>query len=174
MRLRSSTSQRGFSLFELALVVAIVGVLAAVLLSRVTMYQEQAERVAMENVVGVLRSALGMKSAQMVAQGRAGDLSKLLTMNPMDLLAQKPANYLGEVYTPQKEKISRGNWYFNRKELLLVYILRTGATLQVTQSHQVEFKIELVRDMDGANGPKFAETSNRTPIEGVVLTQLSR
>ncbi len=168
------TRQRGFSLFELALVVAIIGILAAALLSRVTMYQEQAERVAMENVVGVLRSALSMKAAQLVAQGRPGDVSKLLTVNPMDLLAQKPANYVGEAMTPQKEKISRGNWYFNRKELLLVYIARTGATFQVTNSHQHAYKVELVRDMDGANGPKLAETSNSTTIEGVILTEISK
>ena len=168
------TRQRGFSLFELALVVAIIGVLAAALLSRVTMYQEAAERVAMENVVGVLRSALGMKAGQMVAQGRAAEVSKLLTINPMDLLAQKPANYIGEVSTPQKEKISRGNWYFNRKELLLVYIARTGATFQVTNSHQHAYRVQLVRDMDGADGPKLAETSNSTTIEGVVLTKVPK
>lgn len=166
------TRQRGFSLFELALVVAIIGVLAAALLSRVTMYQEEAERVAMENVVGVLRSALGMKAGQMVAQGRAAEVSKLLTINPMDLLAQKPANYLGEVSTPQKEKISRGNWYFDRKKLLLVYIARTGATFQVTDSHQHAYRVELVRDMDGADGPKIAETSNSTTIEGVILRKV--
>ena len=168
------TRQRGFSLFELALVVAIVGILAAALLSRVALYHEEAERVAMENVVGVLRSALGMKAAQLVAQGRSNDLSKLITTNPMDLLAQKPANYVGEVTTPQKEKISRGNWYFNRKELLLVYIARTSATFPVSNTHQIAYKIELVRGMDGADGPKLAETSNSTTIEGVVLTKISR
>jgi prepilin-type N-terminal cleavage/methylation domain-containing protein len=168
------TRQRGFSLFELALVVAIIGVLAAALLSRVTMYQEEAERVAMENVVGVLRSALGMKAGQMVAQGRAAEVSKLLTINPMDLLAQKPANYLGEVSTPQKEKISRGHWYFERKKLLLVYIARTGATFQVTDSIQHAYRVELVRDMDGADGPKIAETSNSTTIEGVVLRKVPK
>jgi prepilin-type N-terminal cleavage/methylation domain-containing protein len=164
----------GFTLFELAITVAIIGILAAALLSRVTLYQEQAERVAMENVVGVLRSALSMKVGQMVAQGRSQDLSKLLTMNPMDLLAQKPANYLGEVDSPQMGKISRGNWYFNRKQLLLVYIARTGATFQVSDPHQFAYKIELIRDMDGANGPKLAETSESTTIEGVALTQISK
>jgi prepilin-type N-terminal cleavage/methylation domain-containing protein len=168
------TRQRGFTLFELAITVAIIGILAAALLSRVTLYQEQAERVAMENVVGVLRSALGMKSAQLLAQGRTQEMSKLLTINPMDLLAQKPANYVGEVFSPQIDKISPGNWYFNRKQLLLVYIARTGATFQVSHPPRFEYKIELVRDMDGANGPKLAETSNSTTIEGVVLTQISK
>ena len=163
--------QRGFTMFELAITVAIIGVLAAVLLSRVRLYQEEAERVAMENIVGVLRSALAMKAGQMVVQGKQQDLSKLITINPMDLLAQKPANYLGELNPQQKEKISRGNWYFNRKKLLLVYIARTGATFQVSEKKQFSYKVELLSDMDGANGPRPAETSNSTTIEGIVLNE---
>ena len=166
------SGQRGFTLLELAVSVAIIGVLTGALLSRVTGYQELAERAARENVVAVLRHALGLKAAQLTAQGRSDDLSKLITMNPMDLLAQKPANYLGDAYTPHKEKISRGNWYFNRKLLLLVYISRTGATFQVSDPPQYMYRIELVRKLNGANGPKLAETSDSTTIEGVVLTQL--
>ena len=164
--------QRGFSLFELAITVAIIGVLAGALLARVRLYQEEAERVAMEQVVGVLRSALSMKFGQLISQGRQADVNKLLTTNPMDLLAQKPANYLGELNSPQKEKISRGNWYFNRKKLLLVYIRRTGATFPVSESRQYFFKIALLRDMDGANGLKPAETSHSTTIEGIVLREI--
>ena len=164
--------QRGFSLFELAVTVAIIGVLAGVLLSRIKTYQEEAERVAMENVIGVLRSALSMRHGQLVAQGRQDDVIKLLTINPMDLLAQKPANYLGELNPQQKEKISLGNWYFNRKKLLLVYITRTGATFQRSETKQIQFKIVLLKAMDGADGPKPAETSHSTTIEGIVLTQV--
>ena len=166
--------QAGFTLLELAVVVSIIGILAGALLSRVSLYQEKAEMAAMENVVGVIRSALGMKLAQLVAMGRNAEIGKLATTNPMDLLAQKPANYAGEYYLPQNAKISPGNWYFDRKQLLLVYIARTGATFQVATPGRYQFKIELVRDMDDAKGLKPAETSKSTAIEGVALNQLPR
>ena len=127
---------------------------------------------ARDTVIGVMRSALGMKMAQLVATGRHAEMSKLATINPMDLLAQKPANYAGEYYSPQMVKISRGNWYFNRKELLLVYITRTGATFQGSTPTQYQYKIELVRGMDDAEGLKPAETSKSTTIEGVALNQV--
>lgn len=165
--------QRGFSLLELAIVVSIVGILAGMLLSRVDLFQDKAEIAAMENVVGTLRSALSMRASQLIVQGKKNELSKLTTINPMDLLAQKPANYAGEYYSPQKVKISPGNWYFNRKEFLLVYITRTGATFQVEKPTQYRYRIELIRDMDDAKGPKTAETSSSATIEGIVLNQIS-
>jgi len=164
---------RGFSLFELAVTVAIIGVLASALLSRVNLYQQEAELAAMQNLVGVLRSSLSMRAAQLHALGRGAEISKLVTMNPMDLLAQKPANYLGEYFTPQNFKISPGNWYFNRKKLVLVYITRTGATFQGERPKQFEYRIELVRTLDDASGPKLAETSDSTTIEGIILKEIT-
>ena len=164
--------QRGFTLLELAVVVSIIAVLAGALLSRIGLYQEKAEMAARDNVVGVIRSALNMKMGQLVATGRKQDLNKLITINPMDLLAQKPANYAGEYYLPQNAKISSGNWYFNRKELLLVYIARTGASFQVPTIQQYRYKIEVIRNMDDAEGPNPAETSKSTTIEGVALNQV--
>ena len=89
-------SQRGFSLLELAVVISVIGILAGTLLSRIDLYQDRAEMAAMENVVGAIRSGLNMKVGHLVATGRSSEMSKLITINPMDLLAQKPANYLGE------------------------------------------------------------------------------
>ena len=162
---------RGFSLLELIVVICVVAVLAGTLLSRIVWYQKQAEMAQKDTVVGVIRSALGMKIAQLVVQGRQQEISKLATMNPMDLLAQKPPNYLGEFNTLQNEKISSGNWYFNRKLLLLVYIASSGATRQVSDSHQFAYRIELIRTRDDVNGLKNAETSGSS-IEGVTLERV--
>ena len=164
--------QRGFSLFELAVVVAIIGILSGVLLARLRWYQEEAELAAMHKVVGALRSSLTMRAAQLIAQGNKQQIEQLATINPMSLLAQKPANYLGEYFTPQNFKISPGNWFFNRKKLLLVYITRTGATLPGAASTQFSYRIELLRSQEDANGPKPAETSDRTTIEGIVLNEI--
>jgi prepilin-type N-terminal cleavage/methylation domain-containing protein len=163
---------RGFSLFELAVVISVIGVLSAVLLSRMILYQEQAEMAAMENTLGILRSSLALRSGQLVANGQGADLIKLLTINPMDLLAQKPSNYAGEYYSPQKAKISPGNWYFNRKKYLLVYIKRTGATPQAGHNTTFSYRVELIRSLDDANGPEPAETSGSTTIDGVVLNSV--
>jgi prepilin-type N-terminal cleavage/methylation domain-containing protein len=163
---------RGFSLFELAVVISVIGVLSAVLLSRTILYQEQAEMAAMENTLGILRSSLALRSGQLVANGQGADLIKLLTINPMDLLAQKPSNYAGEYYSPQKAKISPGNWYFNRKKYLLVYIKRTGATPQAGNNTTFSYRVELIRSLDDANGPESAETSGSTTIDGVVLNSV--
>lgn len=171
-RSQDKSRQGGFSLLELAVVVSIVGILAGMLLSRVDLFQDKAEIAAMDNVVGTLRSALSMRASQLIVQGKKDELSKLTTINPMDLLAQKPANYAGEYYSPQKVKISPGNWYFNRKEFLLVYITRTGASFQVTKPQQYRYRIELIRDMDDAKGPIPAGTSQRTTIEGIVLNRI--
>ncbi len=164
--------QRGFSLLELAVVVSVIGVLAGALLSRVDLYQDRAEMAAMENVVGAIRSGLNMKVGHLIATGRTSEMSKLITINPMDLLAQKPANYAGEYYSPQNAKISAGNWYFDRKQILLVYIARTGATFQASKSQQFRYRIELIRSMDDARGPKPAETSDSTTIEGIALNKV--
>ena len=168
----AGSRQRGFSLLELVVVISVIAILAGALFSRLGLYQERAEIAAMENVVGALRSGLNMKAGQLAAKGQTAELSKLITINPMDLLAQKPANYAGEYYLPQKAKISPGNWYFDRKKFLLVYITRTGATFQASKSTQFKYRIELIRSMDDAKGPKPAETSHSTTIEGVALVRV--
>jgi prepilin-type N-terminal cleavage/methylation domain-containing protein len=127
MRLRVRRHRNaGFTLLELMVVVSIIGVLAAVFLDRVLRYQEDAELAAMEQTVGILRSALHLQIAGILTRGAPGDLNKLANQNPMDWLAEKPRNYSGEYFDPKAGQVPPGNWYFDLKDRQLVYLVDRG------------------------------------------------
>ena len=86
------TRRGGFSLFELAVAACILGLLAAVLLNRLLVYREEAERVAGKQMIGTLRSALAARSAQLISAGGNQALVALARDNPMGLLSEKPEN----------------------------------------------------------------------------------
>src|SRR5689334_22551820 len=86
---------RGFSLVELAVVVALIAVLAGLLLDRTLYYQEVAEKASMEQVAAVLRSSVNLRAAELALENRFAELDALVLKNPFDLLVRKPQNYLG-------------------------------------------------------------------------------
>lgn len=111
----------GFTLFELVLVVALVATFAAVALEKLMRYQEQGEKVAMEQTVSVLRSALVLRFAGQVASGMGIDTAGIAEENPMDWLARQPDGYIGALYDPPYDEVPKGSWYFDRKTSELAY-----------------------------------------------------
>ena len=120
----SRRSNSGFSLLELVIVIVIISILLVVAISRLLALQVEAERVAMETVVGVLRSAIGIKVAEHIVRQNVHGLPALEGSNPMDRLAEIPANYLGELDGPDPHSLDNGNWYFDTRSRTLVYQLR--------------------------------------------------
>src|SRR3989338_8292128 len=88
---------RGFSLFELLVVIVIVSILMVIAISRLLALQVDAERVVMESTVGALRSGLGIKVAESIVKQKVATLPVYEGSNPMNLLAEVPGNYLGEM-----------------------------------------------------------------------------
>lgn len=120
MKLNMRTN-KGFTLLELMVVIAIISVLAGVLFNRVWFYQEQAEKAAMEQVAGALQSALIMKYGRLLIDGKPADVKSLVTENPINWLMKQPPNYVGEYFAPTPGAISPGNWAFDLKNRELVY-----------------------------------------------------
>jgi prepilin-type N-terminal cleavage/methylation domain-containing protein len=118
--------QQGFTLIELIVVVCIVVILIGTLLNRVSYYQEQAEKVAMQQVAGALQSALTMEYGSLMTHGQGSRVSELVTENPMDWLSRKPENYSGEFYAPTSGSVAPGNWVFDLKSRDLVYVVDRG------------------------------------------------
>lgn len=114
---------KGFTLIELIVVIIVVLVVMGLMLNRFTYYQERAEKVAMENVVGTLQTALTMQYGKILTRGIASDLPSLVQDNPMNWLQQKPRNYSGEFYDPTPLAVESGNWVFDLKSRELVYVL---------------------------------------------------
>ena len=126
MRRRPAQRSTGFSLLELVVVIVLIGVLMAVAIDRLLVMKAQAESRAMEQVVGSIRSAITIRIVSLFVRGRSPDVADLAGSNPMLLLAEAPQNYLGELFGPDPATLAAGNWYFDARERVLVYLVESA------------------------------------------------
>ena len=117
---------KGFTLLELVIVIAIIVTLMGLFMNRFMYYQEQAEKTAMQQVVGAIQSALVMQYGQILTRGKPSDIAALAQDNPMNLLQKAPHNYAGEFYDPTPHSVPPGNWMFDLKTRDLIYVLGEG------------------------------------------------
>jgi len=152
---------KGFSLFELVVTLTIIGVLIAIAINKLPAWQAFAERAAMENVAGSLRSALGIKLASCVAGNDMAGIRALQASNPMDQLATVPDNYAGVRGGAGKAGVEGGQWYFDVSARELVYRVRDAEFFKAPPATpaEVRFAVQLV-------------LSDRKRIEGVQLVEV--
>ncbi len=169
----------GFTLLELAVTVAIIAILSTFLLNRIMFYRDQAEEVAMQQVVGNLRSAMHLQLALLLARNREQELLQLAQQNPMDWLAEKPANYLGEIESSQQPDLLKGNWYFDKRDKRLLYMYASAPQSTSTlvsagknESNRVYLNVKLVRTMPARQGRAAKAGAQKLAVEGIVLEQI--
>jgi general secretion pathway protein G len=163
---RHLASQRGFTLFELVTVLVVFSTLVAVLLTRVPKYQELAEKTAMEQTAGAIRSALNIRVASYLAKDRISEIPRLAQENPMNWLVEKPYNYAGEYFDPRPGDVPVGSWYFDLKDRSLVYKVETGEYFagDIKGRKQVRYRVVLVY-----NEPDSSATGVKKELGGAVL-----
>ncbi|NRR31866.1 hypothetical protein HSX11_16955 [Oxalobacteraceae bacterium] len=159
--------RRGSGLFEFAVAVIVIGILSTILLNRMHAYQLEAERVAVDMTVANLREALKIRLAEGNLPGRKPDLDELAEQNPLNWLAEKPRNYAGEFYAPARQDVQPGNWYFDRRDKTLVYLLNTGKTFSLSQLYALKFKVKFNR-----LPTNLAKPTGAPPQDGVTLEQI--
>jgi len=164
--MKSSRLNSGFSLLELVVVIAIISTLATFLLQRFLVLQAAAEKVAMETVVGTLRSAMGMEIAQYYVNNNLRGARKLVGSNPMKQLAQVPANYLGEFNRANPGSLETGNWYFDKRQGVLVYLVKHTSYFKggASKPKRIRFAVRLVYDRGSRR--------SRRKIEGIRISAL--
>jgi prepilin-type N-terminal cleavage/methylation domain-containing protein len=112
---------QGFSLLELVVVVCAIAILAGVALDRLLPLIGRAQRVAFLDVRRELQSSLLLEAAERITRGEAATLAELAGGNPMALLLEPPANYLGSISWVDVERIPRASWYFDEHDRYLAY-----------------------------------------------------
>ena len=161
----------GFSLLELVVAVVLIALLVVIAIGRLLALQADAERVTMEAVVGTLRSALGMKVAESIVRYELNGLADLEGSNPMERLAELPVNYLGEIEKPDPDRLADGNWYFDRSERTLVYLVRNKTHFSggVANPPRARFAIRVAYSDKNRNGRYDAGVD---AVEGLRLSPI--
>jgi type II secretory pathway pseudopilin PulG len=145
MSMRGARRRAGFTLLEFAVTVLVAAAVSAFLLNRFDFYREQAEMAATRQLVGALRTALELRTAQARAKGEAAALHALAEDNPMNWLAEKPGNYLGEFDALDPRKIGRTGWVFDARDKSLVYLLPNAESFSFGSARLLRFKVEFLR-----------------------------
>ncbi|MBI5752727.1 MAG: type II secretion system protein [Hydrogenophilales bacterium] len=157
----------GFTLIEFLVVIIIISTLGAVLLDRMLFYQEAAEKAAMEQMAGTLRSALHLQIADKLIKGKTQAILGLVEDNPMDWLAEQPGNYVGERFAPEVGEVAKGNWYFDLKDRQLVYVISRGGHFAPNKQgrKEVRYAVRLVH----ARAQAGRDDADKQEINGVIL-----
>lgn len=161
----------GFSMLELVVVVAVVGILLAVGASRILPYIAQAERVAVVRMENQLRNVLVLEAALIIARGESARLAELDLANPMSLVLEPPRNYLGELNAPTLDLLPTRSWYFDSATRHLIY--RAGRGYEGSKSvpvlHEYSVRIEYA---DTDSNAQFSPGTDA--FHGVRLRRLNR
>ena len=160
--------RRHRSLFETAVVIAVIGLLMAVAIERMLRLRVESERVAMAHVVASLQSALSLEATGQIVHRGVEALVDLRGENPMRFLSRPPENYLGELAGVDLTDVKKGSWYFDTSQQTLVYRARNPGHLEtpVQDGERAAFQVELLyRDLNGDS--RFTEGVDR--VRGVQL-----
>ncbi|QOL49109.1 hypothetical protein [Massilia litorea] len=169
MKTPCARREGGATRLELALATILAALLAGVLLNSIISVQGESERVAAKQLISSLRTALAVRSAQVIStRGEAGLLA-LAHQNPVSWLQKRPENYLGEYYSPQNDALPRGNWYFDRSAQTLVYLPAAQKSFSSGIQKVLIFKVKLVR----VSGPVNAARQEKGSA-GLVLNEIDQ
>ena len=147
--------QTGFTLLELIVVIIVISILGLFAIDRIWSLRIAAEQVAVTQIIGNIRSALGLEVARLALDRKMSSVAKLDKSNPIPLLAQAPNNYRG-VIGGNDYITEPGVWYFDNKQKALIYnvIYKENFKTTLTGLPRIRHRIKLIYN-DQNNNNRF-------------------
>ncbi len=144
--LKSCKKQHGFTLFELVVVVLLVGVFMIFAIDRMLRIQIAAERVSVQQTVAALKSAISLQTAELVLSQGLASIETLNNTNPMNYLQELPYNYIGLKNDHQASQYPAASWYYDPQLKVLVYTVKNGNSFvsSVAGTPRIRLKIDMV------------------------------
>ena len=168
MDLHRQHKMQGFTLLELLIVIILVSTLFVFAVDRLLEIRDQAERVSVQTVVGNLQSALALDLAEHVVKGRMQQIHLRINSNPMELLADTPINYRGEISHDELQKAKSGYWYYNTDKHLLTYLVSNRAGFESKLSGRARIRLKVVPVYDDLNKNRVFDHKTDL-VKGVIL-----
>jgi len=129
MRAMRWRHQRGLTLLEFTLIAMVVSALVAFGLQRIASVNVYMERAAVEYSVAKMRESLALEFAEMVVEGRLGQLPEGQDLNPLarEVVVE---DYAGARELPAASRREPGRWYFDPEIENVVYVPRYPQALR--------------------------------------------
>lgn len=159
--------QRGFSLFEMVVVVLLTGVLMSMAIDRMLQLQISSERISVQQMLGVLNSAVNLQAAERVVEQGLDSLSALENTNPMQYLQAPPYNYLGIRDDNAARGYPANSWYYDAEQNMLVYTVKNTDYFStgLAGTPRIRLRVTLVY-------PHGAQPGRNNPVRGVNVKNL--
>ena len=100
------------------------------LFNRLQVYQEAAEKAAMQQTAAAIKSALQLRIAAYMVSGRDKEIEGLDAKNPINWLQEHPGNYAGEFFADAYARVPPGSWYYDLTRNELIYVLNLSSNFK--------------------------------------------
>ena len=140
------SKQHGFSMFEIVVLVLLIGVLIITFIDRILRLQIDAERVSVQHMIGTLNSAVNLQVAEMVVNRGLDSIRSLENTNPLSYLSELPQSYVGIKSDAEAEQHPVASWYYDPAQNILVYKVKNKNYFETSLpgTARIRLKIELI------------------------------
>lgn len=138
------SKQHGFSLFEIVVVVLLVGVLMIVAIDRMLQLQIESERVSVQHIIGVLNSAVNLQAAELIVDRGLNSIRSLENTNPLSYLSELPHNYSGLKSDKDANQHDVASWYYDPQQNILVYKVKNRNYFETSLVGTARIRLKIV------------------------------